>query len=67
MIAVAVFLSPAVIAGPSDDGTFNVRSNSSCPSSIISAITGMLILIIVSPLANVAVNVVVLKSRSAIS
>ena len=62
MIAVATFLSPAVIAGPSDDGTFNVRLNSSSPSSILSAITGTLTLLIVTPLANVAVNVAVLKS-----
>ena len=62
MIAVATFLSPAVIAGLSDDGTFNVRLNSSCPSSILSTITGMLTLLIVTPLANVAVNVAVLKS-----
>ena len=67
MIAVATFLSPAVIAGPSDDGTFNVRLNSSCPSSILSTITGMLTLLIVTPLANVAVNVAVLKSIPPIS
>ena len=67
MIAVATFLSPSVIAGPSDDGIFNVRVKSSCPSSILSTITGMLTLLLVTPLANVAVNVAVLKSIPPIS
>ena len=65
---VAVFLPPAVIAGPSDDGTFNVMSNISfTPSANISSITGTLTLLIVIPLSNVAVSGVVLKSTPPVS
>ena len=65
---VAVFLLPAVIHGPSDDGTFNVRSNVSfTPSANISSITGTLTLLIVIPLSNVAVSGVVLKSTPPVS
>ena len=64
---VAVSLLPAVIAGPSDDGTTNRKSNSSTPSTTSSTITGTLTLLIVIPLANVAVSVVVLKSTSPVS
>ena len=64
----ALFLPPAVIAGPSDDGTVNIKSNVSfCPSPNISSITGTLTLLIVIPLSNVAVSVVVLKSIPPVS
>ena len=62
MIPVAIFLSPAVIPGPSDDGTVNIKSNSSSLSSILSGVTGMLTFFIVAPRVNVAINVGVLKS-----
>ena len=58
----ALFLPSTVIAGPSDDGTFNIISNSSCNSTMLSMITGILTLVIVIPLANVAVNGAWLKS-----
>ena len=65
---VAVSLTPAVIPGLSDDGTFNVRSNNSfSPSANISSITGTLTLLIVIPLSNVAVSGVVLKSTPPVS
>ena len=64
---VAVSLLPAVIAGPSDDGTTNLKSNSSGSSAILSTITGTLTLLIVIPLANVAVSVIVLKSTPPVS
>ena len=67
MIPVALFLLAAVIAGLSDDGTFNIKSNSSCPSAILSTVTGTLILLIVIPLANVAVSVALLKSTPPVS
>ena len=64
----ALFLPPAVIAGPSDDGTVNIKSNVSfCPSANVSSITGTLTLFIVIPLSNVAVNVVVSKSTPPVS
>ena len=65
---VAISLPVTVIAGPSDDGTINVRSNVSfTPSASISSITGTLTLLIVIPLSNVAVSRVVLKSTSPVS
>ena len=64
----ALFLPPAVIAGPSDDGTINIKSNVSFfPSAIISSITGTLTLLIVILLSNVAVSVVVSKSTPPVS
>ena len=68
-VAILLFLPPAVvIAGPSDDDTFNVRSNVSfTPSANISSITGTLTLLIVIPLSNVAVSGVVLKSTPPVS
>ena len=67
MTPTAVSLSPAVIDGASDDGTVNVRSKSSGPSPMLSIITGTLTLLIVIPLANVAVSGAVLKSTSPVS
>ena len=67
MIPVALFLPAAVIAGLSDDGTFNIKSNSSRPSAILSTITGTLTLLIVIPLANVTVSVAMLKSTPPVS
>ena len=65
---VAIFLPPAVIAGPSDDGKVTIKSNVSfCPSANISSITDTLTLLIVTPLSNVAVSVVVLKSTLPVS
>ena len=56
------------IAGPSNDGTVNIKSNVSfSPSAIISSITGTLTLLIVIPLSNVAVSVVVSKSTPPVS
>ena len=57
-------LLSAVIAGPSDDGTFKVKSNCSCNSMILSVITGTLTLVIVFPLGNVVVSTAMLKSMS---
>ena len=63
-----LFLLPALIAGPSDDGTINIRSNVSfCPSNSISSITGTLTLLFVIPLSNVAVSIVVSKSTPPVS
>ena len=67
MIPLALFLSPAVIPGPSDDGTLNIKSNSSGLSTILSISTKMLTLIIVAPLGNVAIKVGVLKSAPPVS
>ena len=63
----ALSLSPAVIAGANDDGTVNVKSNTSFPSATLSLITGTLTLFIVTPLANVAVNASVSKSTPPVS
>ena len=59
---VALSRPPTVIAGASKDGTFNLKSNPSCPSSRSSIITGTLTLLVVTPLVNVAVSVLVMKS-----
>ena len=67
MTPVALSLLPAAIDGLSDDGTFNVKLNSSCSSATLSTITGTLTLLIVIPLANVAVSVVVIKSTPPVS
>ena len=67
MIPIAVSLPPAVIAGPSDDGTFNAKLNCSDPSAILSLITCTITLLIVIPAANVAVSVVVTKSTPPVS
>ena len=67
MIPTAVSLSPAVIDGASDDGTVNVKSNASFPSATLSLITGTLTLLIVTPLANVAIWVIVSKSTPPVS
>ena len=63
----AVFLPPAVIAGPSEDGTVNAKLNSSGPSAMMSLVTVTLTLLIVLPPANVAVSGVVLKSSPPVS
>ena len=65
---IALFLPLAVIAGPSDDGTINIKLILSfSPSATVSSITGTLTLLIVIPLSNVAVNVVVSKSTPPVS
>ena len=65
---IALFLPPAVIAGPSDDGTINIKLNVSfSPSANLSSITDTLTLLIVIPLSNVAVSVVVSKSTPPVS
>ena len=65
---IALFLPPAVIAGPSDNGTINIKSNVSfSPSTNLSSITGTLTLLIVIPLSNVAISVVVSKSTPPVS
>ena len=64
---VAVILSPAVIAGSSDDGISNLKSNFSRFSDIISAITGTRTILLLLPLANVAVNEVFSKSTPPVS
>jgi len=63
----AVSIPPAVIDGPSDVGTFNIKSNCSGPSRIVSGISDTLTLLIVIPLPNVAVSVAVLKSTPPVS
>ena len=62
MTPTALSLLPAVIAGARDGNTFKVKSNSSRSSAILSIIIGTLTLLVVFPLANIAVSVVVLKS-----
>ena len=64
MTPTALSVLPAVIAGARDDDTFKVKSNFSSSSIILSIITGTLTLLIVIPLANVAVSVVVSKSTT---
>ena len=64
----ALFLPPVVIAGPSDDGTVNIKLNASfCPSANISSISGTLTLLIAILLSNVAVSVAVSKSTPPVS
>ena len=67
MTPTALSLPPAVIAGARDDGTNKIKSNSSCPSTILSIITGTLKLLIVIPLANVVVSLVESKSTPPVS
>ena len=67
MIPVVMSLPPAVIAGLSDEGTFNLKLNSSGTSAILSVITGTLTLLTVIILANVAVSVALLKSTPPVS
>ena len=62
MTATAVFLPPPLIPGLSDDGTVNIKINSSFPSATLSLTTGTLTLATVIPPANVAVSEAVLKS-----
>ena len=62
MIPTALSLLPSIIARATDDDTFKVKSNFSSSSIILSIITGTLTLLIVIPLANVAVSVVLSKS-----
>ena len=63
----ALFLPPALIAGASDGGTVNIKSNCSVLSTISSLNTGTLTLLIVISLPNVAVSVAVLKSTPPVS
>ena len=64
MTPTALSLLPAVIAGARDGDTSKVKSNTSFFSPpMLSIITGTLTLLIVIPLANVAVSGAVLKSR----
>ena len=67
MMPVALSLLPAVIAGLSDDDIDSDKLNSSDPSTILSTVIGTLTLLIVIPLANVAVSVVVIKSTPPVS
>ena len=67
MTPTALSLLPAVIAEAMDGDTFKVKSNSSRSSTILSIIIGILTLLIVIQMANVAVSVVVLKSIPSIS
>ena len=62
MTPVALSLLPAVIAGARDGDTFKFKSNSSCPSATLSLTNAKLTSLIVIPIANVAVNVALLKS-----
>ena len=60
---VAIFIPPAVIAGPSDDRTTRVKLNFLfIPSTIISSIIGTLMLLIVIPLLKVTVTFLMSKS-----
>ena len=68
IIPIALSLLPAVIAGASDDGTVNIKSNVSIfPSANLSSITGILILLVVIPLSKVTISGVVLKSTPPVS
>ena len=67
MTPTALSIVLAVIAGPSDDGTFIIKLNSSGPSRILSGISDTLTLLIIIPLPNVAVSVAVLKSTPPVS
>jgi len=67
MAPTALSIVLAVIAGPSDDGTFIIKLNSSGPSRIASGINDTLTLLIIIPLPNVAVSVAVLKSTPPVS
>ena len=68
MITPIALFTSAVIAGPSDDGTINIKSNVSFfPSANLSSITGTLTLLILIPLSNVAVSVVLSKSTPPVS
>ena len=67
MVTVILCLSPAVIPLLTDDGMFNVTVKVSFLSTISSAITGTLTLLLVFILPNVAVSVVVLKSTPPVS
>ena len=62
---VADVMEPSVI--PINDGMLNVKRNCSVGSRSLSAITGTLTLLILIPLANVAVSGAVLKSTSPVS
>jgi len=65
---ITLSLPPAIIAGPSDDGTLNVKLNVSfLPSANISSTTGTLTLLVVLPLPNVTVSIVLLKSTPPVS
>ena len=63
----ALSLPPAVIDGPSDGDTVNIKSKSSGPSAILSTNTGTVTLLVVTLLPNVAVSVAVLKSTPPVS
>ena len=65
ILPVANVMEPSVI--PISDGMLNVKRNCSVGSRSLSAITGTLTLLIVTPLANVAVNGSVLKSTPPVS
>ena len=65
IIPVAIVIVPSVT--PLIVGWFNVMTNSSSISTMLSIITGTLTLIIDIPLANVAVSGAVLKSTSPVS
>ena len=69
MITTALYLSPDVIPFVTDDGMskLKVMLKVSFPSSVSSAITGTLTLLIVIPLSNLAVSVVVSKSTPPVS
>ena len=66
IVPVAAEMEPIIIP-VSDDGMFNIKLNCSADSITLSAITGTLTLLIVAPLANVAVSVAVLKSTPPVS
>ena len=62
---VADVMEPSLI--PVSDGMLNVKSNCSVGSTSLSGITGTLTLLIVTPLANVAVSGAMLKSTPPVS
>ena len=64
IIPVALVTEPATIPGPSDDGTFKLTLKVSSPSTMLSAITATLTVVLVTPAGIVAVRGVVLKSSS---
>ena len=60
IVAVAIVILPAVI--PGEVGTFKVIVNISSPSTMLSLITAMLIVLLLAPAVIVAVCVAELKS-----
>ena len=55
IVAVALVILPAVIPGPSEDGTVKLILNISFPSTMLSLITAMFIVLLLAPVVIVIV------------